>query len=127
MKIAGNSISPAVSSDTMRNNAVKGNHAEISNRNNAVKSGEQEVSAKPKDESEINEYQFIRAVETANKALEGSFTSFEISVHEKTNRIMVKVVDKETKEVIREIPPEKILNLMAKLWEMAGIIVDERR
>ncbi len=127
MKIAGNSLSPAVSSDTMRNNAVKGNHAEISIRNNAVKSIEQEVSAKPKYESEINEDQVKKAVETANKALEGSFTSFKISVHEKTNRIMVKVVDKQTHEVIREFPPEKILDLMAKLWELAGIIVDERR
>jgi hypothetical protein len=39
MKIAENSLSPATSSDTMRNNAVKGNRAELSNSNNAVKSG----------------------------------------------------------------------------------------
>ena len=39
---------------------------------------------------------------------------------------MVKVINSETNEVIREIPPEKILDLVAKMWELAGILVDER-
>jgi len=29
--------------------------------------------------------------------------------------------------MIREIPPEKILDLVAKMWEMAGILIDEKR
>jgi flagellar protein FlaG len=40
---------------------------------------------------------------------------------------MVKVIDINTREVIREIPPEKILDMVATMLEMAGIIVDERR
>jgi len=40
---------------------------------------------------------------------------------------MVKVIDINTNEVIREIPPEKILDMVATMLEMAGIIVDERR
>jgi flagellar protein FlaG len=40
---------------------------------------------------------------------------------------MVKVIDNETQEVIQEIPPEKILDMVAKMWEVAGILVDERR
>jgi flagellar protein FlaG len=40
---------------------------------------------------------------------------------------MVKVINSDTNEIIREIPPEKTLDLVAKMWEMAGIIVDERR
>jgi flagellar protein FlaG len=40
---------------------------------------------------------------------------------------MVKVVDTETQEVIREIPSEKILDMVANILEMAGILVDERR
>lgn len=39
---------------------------------------------------------------------------------------MVKVVNTETDEVIREIPPEKILDMVAKMWELAGIMVDEK-
>ncbi|MDN5276741.1 MAG: flagellar protein FlaG [Clostridiales bacterium] len=68
----------------------------------------------------------MQAVKQANKALEGTNRRFEYSIHEQTNTIVVKVIDTETNEVIREIPPEKILNLIAKLWELAGIIVDEK-
>lgn len=48
-------------------------------------------------------------------------------VHEDTNRIMIKIVDKDTKEVVKEFPPEKTLDMIAKVWEIAGIIVDEKR
>ncbi|WHH61507.1 flagellar protein FlaG [Petroclostridium sp. X23] len=74
----------------------------------------------------ISEKAIIDAIEKANKAVQGINTSFEFSIHEKTREIMIKVLNKETKEVIREIPPEKTLDMVAKLWEMAGIIVDRR-
>lgn len=74
----------------------------------------------------ISQDDIMHAVKRANKALEGTNRRFEYSIHEQTNTIMIKVIDTETNEVIREIPPEKILNLIAKLWELAGIIVDER-
>ncbi len=47
------------------------------------------------------------------------------SLHEKTGRTIVKVINKESKEVIREIPSEEILNLVAKLDEMMGILFDK--
>ena len=37
------------------------------------------------------------------------------------------IVDKKTKEVIREFPPEETLDMIAKAWELAGILVDEKR
>ncbi len=75
----------------------------------------------------VSEKVVIEAIERANKALEGVYTSFEFSIHEKTREISVKVLNRDTKEVIREIPPEKVLDLVAKMWEMAGILVDEKR
>ncbi len=39
---------------------------------------------------------------------------------------MVKLIDKETDEVVKEIPPEKILDLVASIWDLVGILVDER-
>ncbi len=51
----------------------------------------------------------------------------EFGIHEKTNRITIKMVDKKTKEVIKELPPEKMLDMIAKVWEMAGLVVDEKR
>jgi flagellar protein FlaG len=75
----------------------------------------------------ISDEQVVKAIERAIKAMEGKSTSLEFSVHEKTRQIAVKVLDKNTGEVIREIPPEKQLDFVAKLWEMAGILIDERR
>lgn len=48
-------------------------------------------------------------------------------IHEATNRVMIKMVDKETKETIKEFPAEETLDLIAKAWELAGIMVDEKR
>lgn len=79
------------------------------------------------DNITISDAQVVKALEHAIKAVQGRTTSLEFSVHQKTKLISVKVLDKETKETIREIPPEKSLDFVAKLWEMAGILIDERR
>lgn len=86
-----------------------------------------QLSKHEKEELPISEKAFIDAIEKANKAITGSETQFEFSIHEKTKEIMVKVIDTNTREIIREIPPEKILDMVATMLEMAGIIVDERR
>lgn len=86
-----------------------------------------EAENKPEAEAELDEKQLIDVIEKTNKAIEGATCSFEYSIHEQTKQIMVKVVDNKTKEVIREFPPEKILDMVAKMWEVAGIMVDERR
>lgn len=70
--------------------------------------------------------QIIKAIEKANKAQLGATTSFEFSIHQLTHEIMVKVIDRETGETLRELPPEKTLDMVAKMWEMAGIIVDKK-
>ena len=69
--------------------------------------------------------QIRKAVEQINRKMENSAAVF--GYHEATNRITIKIVDKETKEVIKEFPPEKTLDMIAKAWELAGILVDEKR
>ena len=79
----------------------------------------QENNQQPSNES------IKRAVENINKNLKNSEAIF--GIHEKTNRVTIKIVDKETKEVIKELPPEKTLDMIAKAWELAGLLVDEKR
>ncbi|TJY42040.1 flagellar protein FlaG [Cohnella pontilimi] len=74
----------------------------------------------------IGEEQLIKAIDRAIKALEGPTTSFEMKMHEKTNTVVVKVFNKDTGELIREIPPEKTLDLVVKMMEFAGILIDEK-
>lgn len=54
-------------------------------------------------------------------------TVAEFGYNEPTNRITIKIKDKETDEVIKEIPSEKALEMLARAWELAGILVDEKR
>lgn len=67
------------------------------------------------------------AVKRANNTMRMTKTSCQFQYHEETNRVSIKVIDKDTEEVIREIPSEEALELIQKMWEMAGILVDERR
>lgn len=93
----------------------------------AVKSG-LELSKLEKQGVQISvgDEQLIRAIDRAVKALQGPSTTLEMSVHEKTHQVMVKVLNKDTGELIREIPPEKTLDLVAKMMEIAGIIIDQK-
>lgn len=74
----------------------------------------------------MGEEQVVKALDRALKALQGPTTTFEVSVHKETKAIMVKVLNKETGELIREIPPEKTLDLVANMIEIAGIMIDEK-
>lgn len=67
------------------------------------------------------------AVEKANRVLFKNNTHLKFKVHEKTKDVMVKVINDETGETVKEFPPEKILDMVAKLWEIAGLFVDEKR
>lgn len=69
--------------------------------------------------------QIKRAVEEINKKANNSEAVW--GVHEDTNRVTIKIVDKQSKEVIKEFPPDKTLDMIARVWEMAGLMVDERR
>ena len=65
-----------------------------------------------------------KMVEEFNKKMGNSEAIF--GIHEGTNRIMIKIVDKESKEVLKEFPPEKTLDMITMVWEMAGILIDEK-
>jgi len=65
------------------------------------------------------------AVNEINRQMKNSEAIF--GIHEKTNRVTIKIIDKSTKEVIKEYPPEQTLDMIAKVWEIAGILVDEKR
>lgn len=69
--------------------------------------------------------QLRKAVEEINR--KAAHTTAQFGIHEATNRITIKIVDKDSKKVIRELPPEKTLDMIAKAWELAGILVDEKR
>ncbi len=71
--------------------------------------------------------QVKKAIEEINQKIRPTRTSCRFAYHDETNRISIKVIDDETDKVIREIPPEKALDIIAKTLELEGLLLDERR
>lgn len=73
---------------------------------------------------EASSEQLKKAVSRINRKMVN--TSCQFGIHDATNRVMIKLVDNETKEVIKEYPAEETLDIIAKAWELAGILVDKK-
>lgn len=82
---------------------------------------------KGQKERAASEKQIMDAISKANNKMRDHLTRCEFAYHEDTKRITIKVIDQETEEVVREIPPDDTLKMLEKMWEMAGLLVDERR
>jgi flagellar protein FlaG len=93
--------------------------AESNQSSNEQSGGQKERSASDK--------QIKDAISKANSKMREHMTRCEFAYHEETKRISIKVIDRETEEVVREIPPDDTLKMLEKMWEMAGLLVDERR
>lgn len=90
-------------------------------------------TARKKQESSAPE----ATVETKNNALpteeildqikgltEDGVYSVRFEQDENTNQFVVRIVDRDTGEVIRQLPPEELLGLKASLADLRGNIVD---
>lgn len=94
-----------------------------------------EADAEGKDSGNGNGYgsqekkeaseQLKKAISELNKNSEN--TQVQFGIHDGTNRLTLKIVDKDTKETIKEFPAEKTLDMIQKAWELAGLLVDEKR
>lgn len=89
-----------------------------SNNNNESQNSQEDIYR-------ANNEKIRKAVEQLNKNMPHSEAVY--GFHDDTNRVTIKIVDKDTKEVIKELPPEKTLDMIARVWELAGLLVDEKR
>ncbi len=78
------------------------------------------------EEKEPSKNSMDAAMSELNRKLVMQDTRCEYRYDEDTNRVAIKVIDKDTDEVIKEIPPEETLESIKKIWEIAGIIIDEK-
>ncbi len=70
--------------------------------------------------------QITDAIAKANELMKQKRTRCEFSYSEEINRVMIKVYNRDSEEVIREIPPEDTIKIIENIWEIAGLIVDKR-
>ncbi|MBU0599670.1 flagellar protein FlaG [bacterium] len=83
-------------------------------------SQEQEVERKKEEPEDITE-----TVELLNKTSLAYDRGIEFVVHKDPDRIIIKVIDQETKEVIREVPSEEIMDLLTDLHKLNGLLFDK--
>ena len=76
------------------------------------------------DQKNVNMEKLKKIMEQMRDSIPNADAKF--GIHEKTNRIMIKLVDKDTQKVIKEFPPEKSLDMLAKTLALAGVLVDQR-
>lgn len=75
----------------------------------------------------MTEEEVFKQAQDANQQLKAYDRRLEFSIHDETHKIMVKVINTNDDSVIREIPSEKALDMLAYVWKMTGILLDEKR
>jgi flagellar protein FlaG len=78
---------------------------------------EEQPQAAPADE------RLSRAVESINTALQARSPELEFSVDSDSERMVVKVIDRDTKEVIRQMPSEEALEIAKALDRMQSLLI----
>jgi flagellar protein FlaG len=114
------SISSISNINTLKNVVFK--EKDFNNNNNIVnKEREPETAFK-----QISKEETLEGVEILNDTMELYNHKLHFEVHEDTKRLKVAIVDKETEEIIKEIPPEELLDMLAKIQDMIGILIDKK-
>jgi uncharacterized FlaG/YvyC family protein len=110
------------------------NVAEASSVNRTVPRQDLEFRERSDETAIVQDFERVIGKEDYEKIMSGlreiaqdlKQTRFEFDIHDETKRVMVRIVDRFTEEVITEIPPEKFLDLIGSLWKQAGLIIDKR-
>ena len=84
------------------------------------------VSTVDDSQTNVKPEELIKVVDKLNKTTEIYNKGLRFKVHDETDRLIVQVVDEKSGDVIKQIPPEDILDLEASIEEMVGLIIDKK-
>ncbi|HYD60989.1 MAG TPA: flagellar protein FlaG [Noviherbaspirillum sp.] len=70
--------------------------------------------------------QVTQALKSINKTLQGLSQGLEFTIDEDSNRTIVKIVDKDTKDVIRQIPTKEALEIAKALDQASGLLIRQK-
>ncbi|MEG0472087.1 MAG: flagellar protein FlaG [Solibacillus sp.] len=130
MRISGN-----VDMESVRVNKPVTNNVPTAEK--AVKQGSETAKKQTKDtttsmqtqqvdQSEETKVKVQEAVKKMNDMLNVNNSSSKFIYHEGLERYYVTVVNRDTEEVMKEIPPKKLLDAFYEMQKMLGMIVDEK-
>lgn len=88
---------------------------------------EQDYFAQSDEEAqpEVTKEKVDQAVSKLNKTMETYNTELRFQLHEKSGEYMVKIINSKDHSVVRELPPERVLNMVAYFKEILGLVVDK--
>lgn len=66
------------------------------------------------------------SIDALNEFIKPQNTSLEFSIDDESGTVVVKVTDKETKEVIKQFPSEEALELAKALDKLKGLLVQQK-
>jgi flagellar protein FlaG len=65
------------------------------------------------------------AVEAANRAMGGLANNLEFIIDEESKRTVVRVVNKETRQVIRQFPSDEMLSISHAIDRLQGLLIHQ--
>ncbi len=78
------------------------------------------------EDQEISKDKLQNAVDTVNEFLQVNHNASKFVLHDGLDRYFVQVVNSQTDEVVKEIPPKKLLDAFYEMQKLLGMIVDEK-
>ncbi|MHB8125585.1 MAG: flagellar protein FlaG [Desulfitobacteriaceae bacterium] len=79
-----------------------------------------------KDVNELTNDEISQITDRLNKFMEKIDTDLRFELHDKTNRVMVQVVDSKDQRVIKEFPPHELLDTLAAISDYVGVLLDKK-
>jgi flagellar protein FlaG len=87
----------------------------------------QEVTgAEAEKKPAVNEQELTELTDALNKFMTAMNADLQFAIHEKTKRMMVKLVDIKTQKVLKEFPPHELLDTLAAISEYVGALLDKK-
>lgn len=66
-----------------------------------------------------------KAVNSINKTIQATLQNLEFSVDQDSSQVVVKVIDQQTKQVLRQIPTEEVLEIAKSLDKLQGLLIKQ--
>jgi len=123
-----NSASSQTSAPEKQDEQVQ-NVDDVQSTQNAQNYNQAEEKDDPSKEREDREHMDEKSVSFMTKELNELMSkincNLEFQYHKEVNMMSVKMLDKKTHEVLKEVPPEEMLEQMAKAREWLGAFLDK--
>lgn len=83
------------------------------------------VTPLSKAQQTANREQVTKAVENINRIIQVASQNLEFSVDHDAHQVIVKVVDQQTKQVLRQIPTEEVIEIAKSLDKLQGLLIKQ--